>query len=53
MIETCNFKSKIKHRDLPGCYLTPTEIVCPGEEKCILFQIYKHIELNHIPSVVK
>jgi hypothetical protein len=40
MIENCNFKSKIKHRALPGCDLTPADNVCPGEEKCILFQIY-------------
>ncbi|UCF49709.1 MAG: hypothetical protein JSU91_08165 [Thermoplasmatales archaeon] len=41
MIEECNFKSKIKHRDMPGCNLTPTDIICPGEEDCILFQIYQ------------
>ena len=44
MIEECNFKSKIMHRDSPGCRLTPPEVVCPGEEYCILFQIYKDIE---------
>lgn len=40
MIEECNFKSRIRHRDAPGCHLTPNDIVCPGEDKCILYQIY-------------
>jgi hypothetical protein len=44
LIEECNFKSKIRHRDSPGCRLTPPEVVCPGENKCILFQIYKNVE---------
>ena len=44
MIEECNFKSRIRHRDKPGCDLTPTEIVCPGEDNCILYQIYQNIE---------
>ncbi len=44
MIEECNFKSKIRHRDSPGCCLTPPDVVCPGEENCILYQIYIKIE---------
>ncbi len=40
MIEECNFKSKIRHRTSSGCNLTPNEVVCPGEENCILYQIY-------------
>jgi len=45
MIEECNFKSKIRHRDKPGCNLTPTDLVVPGEELCILYQIYQNTEL--------
>ena len=45
MIETCNFKSKIKHREYLGCNLTPNDIVCPGEENCILYQAYKNSEM--------
>lgn len=45
MIEERNFKSKIRHREHPGYDLTPNDIVCPGEENCILFQIYKNTEL--------
>jgi hypothetical protein len=44
MIQQCNFKSKIRHRDKVGCDLTPTDLVCPGEEHCILYQIYQNIE---------
>ena len=44
MIEECNFKSRIRHRDKSGCDLTPTDIVCPGEDFCILFQIYQTLE---------
>ena len=44
MIEKCNFKSKIHHRAKPGCNLTPKDIVCPGEENCVLYQIYKNCE---------
>lgn len=44
MIEECNFKSKIRHRDAPGCDLTPKDIVCPGEENCIIYRIYKNSE---------
>lgn len=40
MIEECNFKSKIKHRNSSGCNLTPNDIVCPGEDNCILYQTY-------------
>jgi hypothetical protein len=42
MIKECNFKSKIRHGQKPGCNLTPNDIVCPGEDECILFQIYKN-----------
>ena len=42
MIKECNFKSKIIHRDKFGCNLTPNEIVCPGEENCIIYQSYKN-----------
>jgi hypothetical protein len=45
MIEECNFKSRIKHRDSAGCNLTPNEIVCTGEENCILYQIYKKLQI--------
>ena len=48
MIEKCNFKSRIRHRDSPGCRLTPPEVVCPGEENCILFQIYQNIEKRRV-----
>ena len=44
MTEVCNFKSKIRHRESPGCFLTPPDVVCPGEDNCILFQIYKKCE---------
>lgn len=44
MIKECNFKSKIIHREKPGCNLTPNDIACPGEEKCIIYQIYKKTE---------
>jgi hypothetical protein len=46
MLEECNFKSKIRHRDSPGCNLTPNDIVCPGEENCIIYQIYKNMGTN-------
>ena len=46
MMEECNFKSKIKHPEASGCNLTPTHIVYPGEDNCILFQIYKKIEMK-------
>jgi len=46
LIEECNFKSKIRHPEFPGCWLTPPDVVCPGEENCILYQIYKNIELQ-------
>jgi len=44
MIKECNFKSKIRHRDKPGCNLTPKDNVCPGEKNCILYQIYSNFE---------
>ena len=44
MLKECNFKSKIRHRDQPGCRLTPADITCPGEENCILYITYKHLE---------
>ena len=44
MIERCNFKSKIMHHDKPGCRLTPYDVPCPGEEMCILYQIYYQLE---------
>ena len=44
MIKECNFKSKIRHHESSGCRLTPTHVVCPGEENCILYQIY--VKLN-------
>jgi hypothetical protein len=44
MIKECNFKSKIVHRASPGCRLTPPDVVCPGEDKCILYQIYKTLQ---------
>ena len=44
MIEECNFKSKIRHPEAAGCHLTPNEIVCPGEEHCILYRLYKNSE---------
>jgi len=46
MIEECNFKSKIRHPEAAGCNLTPNSIVCLGEENCILYQIYKNIEMD-------
>jgi len=48
MIEECNFKSRIRHRDSPGCNLTPNDIVCSGEKNCILYQIYKNIEMDKL-----
>jgi len=47
MIKGCNFKSKIIHEHRPGCNLTPTETVCPGEDKCILFQTYRMLESSN------
>jgi hypothetical protein len=44
MIKECNFKSKIIHGKQPGCRLTPYDITCPGEDNCILYQIYKNLE---------
>jgi hypothetical protein len=44
MIKQCNFKSKIRHGEYPGCNLTPKDEVCPGEDKCILYQIYKNTQ---------
>lgn len=41
MIDECIFKSKTRHHDSPGCFLTPNDVVCPGEDNCILYQIYK------------
>ena len=46
MINECNFKSKIRHRTSAGCDITPNDIVCPGEENCILYQIYKNLIKN-------
>jgi hypothetical protein len=46
MIEECNFKSKIQHHESSGCNLTPEDIVCPGEENCILYHIYYNTEKN-------
>ena len=46
MIGKCNFKSKIRHPEAAGCNLTPNDIICPGEENCILYQIYKNIEMD-------
>jgi len=43
MIEECNFKSKIKHGGIQGCRLTPPDVVCPGENNCILYQTYKKL----------
>lgn len=40
MIEQCNFKSKIKHHNVCGCNLTPKDLVCPGEDKCVIYQTY-------------
>jgi len=40
MIKECTFKSKIIHREKPGCNLTPNDIICPGEENCIIYQTY-------------
>ena len=45
MIKKCNFKSKIRHRDSPDCRLTPPEVVYLGEENCVLYQIYKKLEM--------
>ena len=47
MIKECNFKSKIRHRAQPGCRLTPPDVVCSGEENCILYQNYKKVEKNN------
>jgi hypothetical protein len=46
MIEKCNFKSRIIHGEFLGCHLTPNDVVCPGEDKCILYLIYKNTELS-------
>jgi len=46
MIEECDFKSKIRHLESPICNLTPQDIVCPGEENCILYQIYYNTKKN-------
>jgi len=47
MMEDCNFKSKIKHCNKYGYNLTPHESVCPGEENCILYQIYRNTEIKN------
>jgi hypothetical protein len=47
MIKECNFKSKVRHHESAGCTLTPNEIVCPGEQNCILYKIYKNTINNH------
>lgn len=44
MIKECNFKSKIRYHTLPSCWLTPPDTICPGEDNCIFFQIYKKLE---------
>jgi hypothetical protein len=49
MIQECNFKSRIRHRDKSGCDLTPTDNVCPGEDYCILYQIYQILEKQKTP----
>jgi hypothetical protein len=46
LIDECNFKSKIIHRNFSGCRLTPPDVVCPGEENCILYQVYANLENN-------
>jgi hypothetical protein len=46
MIQECNFKSKIRHRDAYGCDLTPDDVVCPGEDNCILYQIFINTKKN-------
>jgi|GEM_PF-1306038 len=40
MIYPCNFKSKVFKDDARGCNLTPDNDSCPGEQKCIIYQIY-------------
>jgi len=47
MIKECNFKSKIIHREKPGCNLTPNENVCSGEDNCIIYQVYKNLETKN------
>jgi len=44
MIKECNFKSKVKHHDSLGCDLTPSQTTCPGEEHCVLYRTYYHLE---------
>ena len=51
MIEECNFKSKIRPPEAAGCNLTPNSIVCSGEENCILYQIYKNVEIDKQISI--
>ena len=46
MLKECNFKSDVKHHETFGCNLTSNNIVCSGEENCILYQIYKNTEIN-------
>jgi hypothetical protein len=53
MIESCNFKSRIRHGDSPGCRITPPEVVCPGEENCILYQTYKNIEEQKKKQIIE
>ena len=40
MIYPCNFKSKVFKDDARGCNLTPDNDTCPGEQHCILYQLY-------------
>jgi hypothetical protein len=47
MIEPCNFKSPIRHEHACGCDLTPKDNVCPGEEHCVLYQIYAMLVSKH------
>ncbi len=46
IMKECNFKSEVKQREAFGCNLTSNNIVCCGEENCILYQIYKNTEIN-------
>ena len=47
MIYPCNFKSKVFRDDARGCNRTPDNDSCPGEQHCILYQLYSMLSDQH------
>ena len=46
IMKECNFKSEVKHLEEFGCNWASNNVVCCGEEKCILYQISKNTGIN-------